>query len=62
MYIYEGNGPAASVASQMRRCNTRWVQANWLQEQQTKGTTTLAAMALRVHHELRSARYQGRRQ
>ena len=22
MYIYEGNGPAASVASQMRRCNT----------------------------------------
>ena len=23
MYIYEGNRPAASVASQMRRCNTR---------------------------------------
>ena len=23
MYIYEGNGPVASVPSQMRRCNTR---------------------------------------
>ena len=22
MYIYEGNGPVASVPSQMRRCNT----------------------------------------
>ena len=25
MYIYEGNGPAVSVPSQMRRCNTRRV-------------------------------------
>ena len=23
MYIYEGNGPVASVPSQMRRCNTK---------------------------------------
>ena len=26
MYIYEGNGPVASVPSQMRRCNTRAMQ------------------------------------
>jgi hypothetical protein len=38
------------------------VRANWQQEKQTKGTTTLAAMVLRLHHELRSARYRGRRQ
>ena len=39
-----------------------WVQANWMQQTETKGTVTLAAMVTRLHHELRSQRYGGRRQ
>ena len=39
-----------------------WVQANWMQQEETKGTVTLAAMVARLHHELRSQQYRGRRQ
>ena len=38
-----------------------WVQSNWIQQAETKGTVTLAAMVSRLHHELRSQRYRGRR-
>ena len=38
-----------------------WVQSNWMQQAETKGTVTLAAMVTRLHHELRSKRYRGRR-
>ena len=38
-----------------------WVQADWMQQAETKGTVTLAAMVLRLHHELRSERYKGHR-
>lgn len=38
-----------------------WVQANWMQQPETKGTVKLAAMVTRLHHELRSQRYRGRR-
>ena len=38
-----------------------WVQTNWMQQAETKGTVTLAAMVSRLHHELRSQRYRGRR-
>ena len=38
-----------------------WVQANWMQQAETKGTVTLAAMVTRLHYELRSQRYGGRR-
>lgn len=54
--------PWNRLASEPDGPHPRWVRANWLQEQQTKGTTTLAAMVLRIHFELRSERYRGRRQ
>lgn len=38
-----------------------WVQSNWMQQGETKGTVTLAAMVTRLHYELRSQRYRGRR-
>lgn len=38
-----------------------WVQASWREQPETQGTVTLAAMVLRIHHELRSSRYKGRR-
>lgn len=38
-----------------------WVQSNWMQQAETKGTLKLAAMVSRLHHELRSQRYRGRR-
>ena len=40
----------------------QWVQANWMQQAETKRTVTLAAMVSRIHHELRSDRYKGRRE
>ena len=39
-----------------------WVQANWMQQPETRGTVTLAAMVTRLHYELRSQQYRGRRQ
>ena len=38
-----------------------WERINWQENPRTKGTNTLAAMMLRIHHELRSSRYRGRR-
>ena len=38
-----------------------WLNSNWRQQAQTKGTVTLAAMVSRLHHELRSQRYRGRK-
>jgi hypothetical protein len=54
--------PWNRLASEPGGPHLKWVRANWQQESQTKGTITLAAMVLRIHHELRSVRYQGRRQ
>ena len=39
-----------------------WVQSNWMQQAETRGTVTLAAMVSRLHYELRSQRYRGRQQ
>ena len=33
-----------------------------MQQAETKGTVKLAAMVTRLHHEVRSQRYRGRRQ
>ena len=38
-----------------------WKWANWKQRPETKATTSLAAMVVRIHHELRSDNYKGRR-
>ena len=38
-----------------------WVQANWRQQAETRGTVTLAAMVSRIGHELQSGLYSGRR-
>lgn len=42
--------------------NADWVQSNWKEQPETGGAKTLAAMVQRIHHELRSEHYQGRRQ
>ena len=54
--------PWNRLASEPDGPHPRWVRANWQQEKQTRGTITLSAMVLRLHHELRSTRYRGRRQ
>ena len=38
-----------------------WQQSGWQEQKETGGTVTLAAMVLRISHELRSQRYSGRR-
>ena len=53
--------PWNRLASRDRGPHPEWEQANWMQHPRTKGTVTLAAMVLRIHHELRSERYKGRR-
>lgn len=42
--------------------HTDWVPSAWREHKRTGGTVTLAAMVLRIHHELRSDRYKGRPQ
>ena len=42
--------------------HTEWVPSSWREHERTGATVTLAAMVLRIHHELRSERYQGRSQ
>lgn len=37
-----------------------WSQSGWKQQPETRGTVTLAAMVLRVHHELKNENYLGR--
>lgn len=54
--------PWNRLASTVDGPHPEWVQANWMQQAETKGTNTLAAMVLRIHHELLSDQYQGRRQ
>ena len=53
--------PWNRLASTTGGPHERWEQASWQEQEETKGTVTLAAMVLRVHSELRSERYQGRR-
>ena len=40
--------------------HTNWIQANWQQQNETRGTVSLAAMVLRIHSELLSRHYKGR--
>ncbi len=54
--------PWNRLASEAGGPHTEWVPANWQEQAETRGTLTLAAMVSRIHHELRSERYQGRRQ
>ena len=53
--------PWNRLASTERGPHPKWMQSNWRQQAQTKGTVTLAAMVSRLHHELRSQRYRGRK-
>lgn len=41
--------------------HTEWVSTSWQQNESTRGTITLSAMVLRIHHELRTSAYRGRR-
>lgn len=64
--FFHGSGkicaPWNRLASEPDGPHPKWVRTSWQQENETRGTTTLAAMVLRIHHELSTARYQGRRQ
>ena len=53
--------PWNRLASSEGGPHREWDQANWMQQAETKSTVTLAAMVTRLHHELRSERYRGRR-
>ena len=53
--------PWNRLASMPGGPHTEWVQANWQEQPQTQGTLTLAAMILRIHFELCSSGYRGRR-
>ena len=52
--------PWNRLASMQGGPHMGWVQSSWREQPETGGTTTLAAMVLRIHHELRSEQYQGR--
>ena len=54
--------PWNRLASTVGGPHREWDQSNWMRQAETKGTVTLAAMVTRLHHELRSRRYRGRRQ
>ena len=62
---FHGSGricaPWNRLASTPGGPHEEWAKAAWQEQRQTGGTVTLAAMLLRVHSELRSERYQGRR-
>ena len=53
--------PWNRLASRNGGPHPEWERANWMQHPSTKGTVTLAAMVLRIHHELRSEHYKGHR-
>ena len=63
---FHGSGricaPWNRLASMSGGPHTEWVQASWQQQKETKGTVTLAAMVLRIHFELRSEYYRGRKE
>ena len=52
--------PWNRLASTSGGPHTEWVQSGWREQPETRGTATLAAMVLRIHHELRSDGYRGR--
>ena len=53
--------PWNRLASMPGGPHLEWQRINWQENPRTKGTNTLAAMVLRIHHELCSSRYRGRR-
>lgn len=63
--FFHGSGricaPWNRLASTEGGPHLEWAQTSWQHNELTKGTRTLAAMVLRIHHELRSPQYQGRR-
>ena len=54
--------PWNRLASTAGGPHMEWEQTGWQHNPSTMGTVTLAAMVLRIHHELRSQQYAGRRQ
>lgn len=54
--------PWNRLASEPGGPHTRWDQSSWQEQEETGSTVTLPAMVLRIHHELLSDRYSGRRQ
>ena len=62
---FHGSGricaPWNRLASTEGGPHQKWKWANWRQQPETKATLSLAAMILRIHHELRSDNYKGRR-
>ena len=62
---FHGSGricaPWNRLASTEGGPHQKWKWANWRQQPETKATISLAAMILRIHHELRSDNYKGRR-
>lgn len=64
-FFYPSSGricaPWNRLASTEGGPHLEWVQASWKEQPETKGTVNLAAMVLRVHHELRRESYGGRR-
>ena len=53
--------PWNRLASAQGGPHPEWAEADWKQQPETKGTVTLAAMVIRIHHELRSKLYRGKR-
>ena len=64
-YFYPTSGricaPWNRLASTEGGPHLEWVPANWKEQPETRGTDNLAAMVLRIHHELRRESYGGRR-
>lgn len=54
--------PWNRLASEPGGPHIEWVPASWQEQPETGETRTLAAMVLRIHHELRGENYRGRRQ
>ncbi len=54
--------PWNRLASTSGGPHPQWVQSSWQVQPETKSTVKLAAMVLRIHCELRSERYLGKRQ
>ena len=68
MHIYEGNGPVASVPSQMRRCNTRMFNAvrvflegkvSSVREQRKRRVDVLQRRTARAERQVAKAEEQG---
>ena len=64
--FFHGSGricaPWNRLASTTGGPHLEWEQTGWRDNPSTKGTVTLAAMVLRIHHELCSPQYRGRGQ